>query len=361
MREDLPACRSGERAWPTADQCEVLAALWAHELLFANQIWRRWWPDRTERWVYQALKRMGQSGWVHRYRLVLAGGGTQQRFYGLAQPGFEVIRGRRAGERVLVSRQARWQRLVVDEHQACLPRPLHVNGWVLAFERLVGELMSGWRGRSETGQRPPRQRVRGRWIDLRPTDIVLGTSHRLIGYQATSLEAVAPDATTELALPDSARVEVMIEFDDGEDPGRSQERLWRYDLFLSGWAHLLDRYRPPARTPILVMVCPDQQTLMRLLEIADQALTTRVAKAGSDPARWPYLARESILFALESDIHHGHANAVALPPRPSRGPDRPADRQLQPRPAQIIDSRLLMPNHRADASALRRAPSVMLV
>jgi hypothetical protein len=341
--EQLPVHRARTARRPTPLELEILAALWSHGFLLADQIWGRWWPQRTRRWAYHELKHMTQAGWVDRYRLIVAGGGSQQRFYGLAEGGFELARGRRLRERQGIPRDASWLRRVVDRTGG-LPRELHVNGWVLAIERLAGERMTGWRGAGESRVLPPPRRVRGEWIELRPAEIVLGTNHRLSGYQANVLEAVNPHATIELQLGDRTRVDFMIEYgQQHDDPFEVQERLWRYDLFLSGWAHLLDRYRPPARVPIVVFVCPDQEALASMLDAADRALTTRIAKAGTPDRDWPFPGRRSILFALEPDIHEGSLRAFGVPQDPSgiRATSGVRPAREEPRQVQLIDKRPL--------------------
>jgi hypothetical protein len=65
---------------------------------------------------------------------------------------------------------------------------------------------------------------------------MLGTSQRLIGSQPHVLEPVSPDATIELQLPESARVELMVEYGRSDDLYETHQRLQRYDLFLSGGA-----------------------------------------------------------------------------------------------------------------------------
>lgn len=342
VREQLQARRTVRARRPTGFEVEILAALWSHGFLFSNQIWRRWWPNRTQRWAYHALKQMTLAGWLERYRLIVAGGGSHQRFYGLAEGGFELARGRRLRGRQGIPREAKWRRLVVDRTGG-LPPELHVNGWTLTMERLAGELMTGWRGPLETRLLPPRRRVRGEWVDLRPGDVVLGTNHRLSGHQATVLEAVNPHATIELQLPDRNRAELMIEYQHDDDPFEVQERLQRYDLFVSGWAHLLDRYRPPAGAPIVVFVCPNERALTNIVETADRALTTRIAKAGAPTPDWPYPGRQSIVFALEPDMHRGslRAFALALHPPDRDAVGRAAAARDRLREIQIVDPSLL--------------------
>ena len=113
------------------------------------------------------------------------------------------------------------------------------------MERLVGELMIAWRGSFESEVLLPRRR--GECVELRPAEIVLGTNDRLSGYQANVLEAVDPHATIELQHDHRTPVELTTEYQEKHDDSfEVEERLRHYDLFLSGWAHLLVHYRPPA-------------------------------------------------------------------------------------------------------------------
>jgi hypothetical protein len=242
-----------------------------------------------------------------------------------------------------IPRDVKWRQLVVDREGGRLPRELHVNGWVLAFEQLAGELMAGWQGPFESRLTPPRRRTRAGWVPLLPADIVLGTSHRLTGHQAHALEPINPHARLELQLPDRSRAGLIVEYDQGEDLYDTEQRLRHYDLFLSGWAHTVERYHPPARAPIAVFVCADENGLASLLELADRALTTQIAKAGTAERDWPFLGRQSIPFAHERDIHERSLQALAVPAYPhklraeaeSRAPTANARRM------QIIDPQLI--------------------
>ena len=78
---------------PTARDLEILGALWCYRLLFANQIWRRWWSGSSSRAAQQGLKRMAEAGWVRRFKFQLGERGAQQRVYCLTKEGFELARG----------------------------------------------------------------------------------------------------------------------------------------------------------------------------------------------------------------------------------------------------------------------------
>ena len=61
---------------------------------------------------------------------------------------------------------------------------------------------------------------------------------------------------------------------------------------------------------------------MRFLRAADDELTGHISPwaGGIEHDRYP--ARERTLFALEEDIHRGHAKALRLPPYPRGHPRR---------------------------------------
>jgi hypothetical protein len=336
----------GRRPEPTARDLEILAALWTYRVLFANQIWRRWWRGSSARAAQQGLKRLTEAGWVRRFKFQRGERGAQQRVYSLTKEGFELARGKRGRRGAYIREQETWRELEITDPRRVL-RDLHVNGWVLALEQLAAAEMGPWRGPRESRLEPPRRKHRGEWIDLRPSDIILGSNHRLHGSQCERLEPVSPDATVELRIPTGgqrSRLDVMVELDRARSSGASEERLRRYDVFVSGWSRLLPRYRTLGTPPIVVFVCEDERALLSLVRIGDRALTSRIAKAGTDELEWPFPGRRGILFALERDIHEGSLRAVALPERPAELRMRlegPKAKACQPRRVHIVEPRLL--------------------
>jgi hypothetical protein len=194
---------------------------------------------------------------------------------------------------------------------------------------------------------PPRRKARGEWIDLRPSEIVLGSNHRLQGCQCERLEPVSPDATVELRIPTGgqrSRLDLMVEFDRARSSAASEERLRRYDAFVSGWSRMLSRYKTLGTPPMVVFVCEDERALLSLVRIADRALTARIAKAGTDELEWPFPGRRGVMFALERDIHEGSLRALALPEHPPELRVRLEGQQAktcQPRRVHIVEPRLL--------------------
>ena len=49
---------------------------------------------------------------------------------------------------------------------------------------------------------------------------------------------------------------------------------------------------------------------------ADELMTGRIGAMGASAERWYYAGRDHLLFAVETDIHHGELTALALPAQP---------------------------------------------
>jgi hypothetical protein len=140
------------------------------------------------------------------------------------------------------------------------------------------------------------------------------------------------------------RLDLLVEIDRARSPAATEERLVRYDAFLTGWARLLDRYGKMGVTPVAVFVCEDEPSALKLLRIADRALTGRIAKAGTEETDWPHPARRSLFVAVERTMHHGSLEAFALPEFPPDVRVRlegPNAKPCRPRRVHIVEPRLL--------------------
>lgn len=213
---------------------------------------------------------------------------------------------------------------------------------------MAGRSLGTWRGPLEGRLHPPRRRARnGDNESIRPAQVILGSNHRLQGFSGDQFEPVSPDATVELKVSDGGtrmRVDLLIDLDRSRGYEATQQRLMAYDGLISGWGQMLSRYRKGDVVPMVVFVSEDERSLLTLLKIADGALTTRVAKAGTDELSWPHPGRRGILFAVERDIHEGSLRALALPEHPPELRVRaggPEAQKCRPHRVQIIDPKLL--------------------
>jgi hypothetical protein len=62
--------------------------------------------------------------------------------------------------------------------------------------------------------------------------------------------------------------------------------------------------------------CPSRPELARR---ADELLRARLGSPAQPAERWRYPARERVLVAVESAMHHGERAVLALPPLPYAG------------------------------------------
>jgi hypothetical protein len=333
------------RPEPTVRELEILAALWSYRFLFAHQIHRRWWSGSSLRAAQQTLNRMTRAGWVRRFKFQLAERGAQQRIYCLAKDGFEMAKSREGRRGSYIPGEATWREPQISDPRRIL-RDLHVNGWMLALEAISDRSFVRWRGPRDGRLMPPRRKVRGEWLDIKPSEVTIG-GRQLRDYAAQKFEPVTPDATAELKLTvgDTAlRLDLLIEFERFSSPGSVEDRLRRYDGLISGWASLLERYRTLGTPPVVVFVCEDDRAQLRLVKLADQVVTARLAKAGAQEADWPCPGRKAMFFAVERDMHTGSLEALQLPEHPPEVRVRlggQGERTCSPWRMHIIEPRLL--------------------
>jgi hypothetical protein len=330
---------------PTTRELEILAALWSHRFLFSTQIHRRWWRGSSVRAAQQTLNKMMRAGWVRRFKFQRAERGAQQRVYCLARDGFELAKANEGRRGSYIPATVTWREPQISDPRRIL-RDLHANGWVMAVESLCGRSFAGWRGPRESRLDPPRRKVKGEWLDIRPPAVTIG-GRKLHDYASEKFESVNPDATIELKLEVGdapLRLDLLIEFERSTSPGALEDRLRRYDGLISGWASLLDRYRALGTPPVVVFVCEDERAQSRLVRLADKVVTARLAKAGAEEADWPCPGRKAMFFALERDAHMGTLEALQLSEHPPAVRVRlggPGERESNPWRMHIIEPRLL--------------------
>jgi hypothetical protein len=338
----MPADRRPE---PTTRELEILAALWNYRFLFAKQIHRRWWRESSLRAAQQTLNRMTRAGWVRRFKFQLGERGAQQRIYCLTRDGFDLARSHEGRRGAYIATDANWREPQISDPRRIL-RDLHVNGWVIALERVADRSFVRWRGPRDGRLDPPRRKVRGEWLDIRPADVTVG-GRQLRDYGLPKFEPVSPDATVEikLAVGDAPiRLDLLIDFERFSSASSVEDRLRRYDGLISGWASLLDRYRALGTPPVVVFICEDEVAQQRLIRVADTVVTARLAKAGVEEADWPSPGRKAMFFALERDVHMGSLEALQLSEHAPEVRVRlggPGERECNPWRMHIIEPRLL--------------------
>ena len=231
---------------------------------------------------------------------------------------------------------------------------VHVAGWALALEHLMGTARPRLRGSADSVLSPPLLSTAEGRVGLGPGDLRLPggrAAHDFLGTNATGerveverFETVRPDATVELTAEPSLThptpaIEVLVELDDRMPVGRAAGKLERYDHFLAGWSVHTARYgRRMEATPLVVFVCRDRARARECARRADGLLRACRAYAGEYPFDWEYPGRERILFASERDVHEGLLCAYGvsrLPPEVrvtvAHGDPRAGEANVEPR------------------------------
>jgi len=217
---------------------------------------------------------------------------------------------------------------------------VHVAGWVLALEEVMGSARPRLHGSAESVLSPPLRSTADGKVGLGPGDLRLPGGRAAHDFLRTvapgerveveRFETVRPDATVELSLAEVSTVsgapiathttptiDVLVELDDRMPVGRAAGKLERYDHFLAGWSVHTPRYGGRTEAiPVLVFVCRDRGRARECARRADGLLRACRAYAGEYPFDWEYPGRERILFASERDMHEGLSRAYGVPRLP---------------------------------------------
>ena len=225
---------------------------------------------------------------------------------------------------------------------------VHVAGWALALERVLGDPRDVPRGSAAAAISPPMRSTEEGRIALKLADLRLPegrTPHDFLrtdgeGRQVAveRFETVRPDVVVEtagysqgadtrasararvsadLVTQPASSVDVIAELDDRLSAGGWLAKLERYDHFLSGWSVHTNRYgRRRDAVPVVVFVCRDRARARDCARTADSSLRACRAYAGEYPFDWQYPGRERILFVAEGDVHDGITGAYGVPTLP---------------------------------------------
>jgi hypothetical protein len=340
---------------------EILLLVAGMGHVLTSQVHRRFNHGRAATTTQRRLKRLWDAGFVERFQFHRPDGGgvpmcyvitaagvrslsAQDRLRAAADGGVGIPCAPSAASRSDGARRLREAR-----------RDVHVAGWALALERVLGGRAT-LRGSSESVLAPPvRSTPEGR-VALAPCDLrlpggraphdFLRTDATGAGIEVERFETVRPDAIVEVPgmaqmqpagesgagvsvvemPPDAGRgaltqrtpaTDVMVELDDRIRVGRATSKLERYDHFLAGWSVHTGRYgRRPKAVPVVVFVCRDRTGARESARRADSVLRACRAYAGEYPFDWEYPGRERILFAAERDLHEGLLRAYGVPRLP---------------------------------------------
>jgi hypothetical protein len=312
----------------------IVRDVWRYKLLATAQLQELWWPTSTQRAAQKRLTRLFQAGLLERFRPVTRRG-TYPWIYQLGPEGHKLLQA--AG---LIPARQRYERRDIYDYTYVL-HDLHVNSWVLAYRRALGDALLEWAG--ETGIEPP--------PPARRAQLRLDDNWSAEGLKAPRPRTVAPDAMLEIVRPerDASRL-FLIEYDRTTRVDKNYEKFRRYDAFLTWWwrhTPMLDHGEPPW----VLFVCQHQSHLEKFLAAADRDLTGHLWHPAAEHSEQHYPGRRHILFACETDVHSGAFEARRVPGYP---PGHPARRGPL---AEARRVRLPGPIPAGHAAAERTAPS----
>lgn len=281
---------------------ELIDAVRRHKFLTGPQLLELWWPGAAPQVGRRRLTRLFRAGYLDRFR-PLAVRGSFPWTYQLGREGHKLLQA--AG---LVERGKRFEVREVYDYRYVL-HELHLNAWVLAWRRLLGERLLAWKGETQIDP-PAGTRKASNATGGRET-----IPHGLRDEQAKPLR---PDDLVEVAASDGAVRSFLIEYDRTRRVDKNFEKFRRYDTFLCWWR---DQTRFAAgAVPGVVFICQDDEHLNLFLAAADRELTGH---------RWglsreqDYVGRNRIVFAHEAAMHRGDAVVHRVPAYPPRHPRRP--------------------------------------
>ncbi|HYM56109.1 MAG TPA: replication-relaxation family protein [Solirubrobacteraceae bacterium] len=307
---------------------QVLALIARLGHVLTSQIHRRFNPGRAATTTQRRLKRLADAGLLARFQFHRRDGGGVPMCCVITPAGLQLLDAddrpqapevdSRGGRHVRAT-----ARLAESERRLRQARhDVHVAGWALALQKILGGLGSNLRGAAESVLSPPMRSIGEARAALAPADLRLPggrAPHDFLRTDATGrrveverFETVRPDAIVELPALD-----VIVELDDRMPGGRATVKLERYDHFLAGWSVHTSRYgRRLEAAALVVFVCRDRARARECARGADSVLRACRAYAGEYPFDWDYPGRERILFASERDLHEGLLCAYGVPRLP---------------------------------------------
>ncbi len=317
--DTLPGARELPRLYD--EDHAVLMLLDRIGLAPATLIRRAVQPDRAARTMSDRLVKLYRHGLIARYQTGLREhtreDGKPPLLYAITKRGLET--GQQRQPAPVISPRREWREL--DQSRAArLAHDLHAAGWAIALHRAVGKLATDrWRtARYATGRYPVPQTGSGqRRHPLQINEIPVPDGHAIIDVQQKTFTEIKPDLSLELRIETiKLTFDLLVELDLTNRPSYNHDKFLAYDAFLCGWALAHPRYREQQTRPTVVFACRDPHTMLALARAADEAMTGRIGVMSTPAEHWYYAGRDHLFFAQETDIHHQHLDALALPPHP---------------------------------------------
>jgi hypothetical protein len=333
-----------------AEDYAILALLDRAGVALPGMIRRAVSPSAAERTMRDRLNKLYTHGLIARrvIRLSHTTPGTLPRLYSLTRYGLQLAQERNPA----VIPPDRKFREIEIERAGRAPHDLHVLSWIIELHEQLGRLASdkwvtprwpqGILRVPQTGNGRARHRVT-------LSDIPHPKHVAIYDVQSTAFGEIQPDAICEINLPEQKLTfDVLLELDlTGKTPPQ-EDKLKRYDAFMTTWWTKLRRYEQLRTRPVAVFACRSIEHVERYARAADQILKASLGLTGSPSHERYYPGRDHVFFAVEQDIHNDQPTIFTLPPLP------PEIRQaLEGTSALSLGRALMLPEQLTRAARLR--------
>jgi hypothetical protein len=291
---------------------EVIRDVWRLKFLTATQLLQLHWPGRAGQVGRRRLAKLFHGGHLDRFRPITRTGGSFPWTYQLGKEGHRVLR-----EIGVLDARARFDNRPVYDYRYVL-HEVHLNSWVITWQRALGPTLVSWDGESEF-EPPP---------ELRRAELRLDDDRSVEGLRDARPRLVRPDAVLEIERRDgNGTTFFLIEYDRTRRVDKNFEKFLRYDCLLCWWWRHT-RLACQTTTPFVVFVCQDDQQRTSFLDVADRQLTGQLWHPSDGLGGHEYPGRD-LLFSIEADIHRGIAIASRVPAFPPSHPGRTSDGEIR--------------------------------
>jgi hypothetical protein len=280
---------------------QLLAAVRSHRFLTTDQLLELFWPHAKPQAGRLRLRKLFDAGYLERFRPVARRGSFPWTFH-LGRHGHRLLQ--QAGIAPLGERYI--QRSVFDYGRVV--HDLQLNGWVLAYRRLLGEALLRWEG--EIDIEPPKQ--------TRALQLRLDDNWSAEGLRDAKPRLLRPDALLELPRRGGGSHTFLIEHDRTRRVDKNYDKFRRYDSFLCWWWRHHPAWADRSEAPFVLFICQDEDQRDLFLAAADRELSGHLWHPSVGPDRHVHVGRRRVLFASELDMHAGRFEAWRLPTLPPR-------------------------------------------
>jgi Replication-relaxation len=263
------------------------------------------WPHAKPQAGRLRLRRLFDAGCLERFRPVALRGSFPWTFH-LGRDGHRLLREAGlapADERYIQRSVYGYGRVVHD---------LQLNGWVLAYRRLVGSALRRWDGETDI-QPPPHARAQQRRLD---------DNWSAEGLSDRKARLLRPDALLELPRRGGGSHTFLVEHDRTRRVDKNYDKFRRYDSFVCWWWRQHPAWAERGEAPFVLFVCQDEDQRDLFLAAADRELSGHLWHPSVGADEHVYVGRRRVLFACEIDMHAGHLDAWRLPSLPPGHPRR---------------------------------------